>query len=39
MTIPPDLAVHFPAIAHLRLYGMNAMGKVYELDMGLQINP
>jgi hypothetical protein len=39
MTIPPDLAKNFPAILHLRLYGMNANGKVYEVDSGLQINP
>jgi hypothetical protein len=38
-TIPPDLAKNFPAILHLRLYGMNANGKVYEVDSGLQINP
>lgn len=37
--IPPDLAKSFPAVLHLRLYGMNANGKVYELDSGLQINP
>jgi hypothetical protein len=24
---------------HLRLYGMNANGKVYELDSACQINP
>ena len=32
--LPPDLAVQFPAIMHLRLYGMNANGKVYEVDSG-----
>lgn len=37
--LPPDLALHFPALMHLRLYGMNANGKVYELDSGLSINP
>jgi hypothetical protein len=37
--IPQDIAKNFPAIMHLRLYGMNANGKVYELDSGLQINP
>jgi hypothetical protein len=37
--IPPDLAKNFPATMHLRLYGMNANGKVYEVDSGLQINP
>jgi hypothetical protein len=39
MSLPPDLARTFPAIMHLRLYGMNANGKVYEADAGLQINP
>jgi hypothetical protein len=32
--LPPDLATEFPAIMHLRLYGMNANGKVYEVDTG-----
>ena len=32
--LPPDLALQFPAIMHLRLYGMNANGKVYEVDTG-----
>jgi hypothetical protein len=32
--LPPDLASEFPAIMHLRLYGMNANGKVYEVDTG-----
>jgi len=36
--IPRDLAHRFPALMHLRLYGMNANGKVYELDTGLQID-
>jgi hypothetical protein len=32
--LPGDLALEFPAIMHLRLYGMNANGKVYEVDTG-----
>ena len=36
-TIPADLARSYPADMHLRLYGMNANGKVYEIDTGLQI--
>jgi hypothetical protein len=32
--LPPDFAWEFPAIMHLRLYGMNANGKVYEVDTG-----
>ena len=35
--VPPDLARSYPADMHLRLYGMNANGKVYEVDTGLQI--
>jgi len=35
---PPDIAKNFPAVMHLRLYGMNANGKVYELDAALGIN-
>ncbi len=30
--LPADIARTFPAVMHLRLYGMNANGKVYELD-------
>ena len=33
------LAVNFPAILLLRLYGMNANGKVYLLTKALQLNP
>jgi hypothetical protein len=32
--LPADLARNFPAVMHLRLYGMNANGKVYEVDTG-----
>ncbi|HLH16476.1 MAG TPA: DUF5060 domain-containing protein [Bryobacteraceae bacterium] len=39
LTIPADLANHYPAVLHLRLYGMNSLGKVYELDTGLGVNP
>jgi hypothetical protein len=37
LQIPADLAHSYPALMHLRLYGMNAIGKVYEIDTGLQI--
>jgi Domain of unknown function (DUF5060)/Protein of unknown function (DUF4038) len=37
-TVPPDLAASYPAVMHLRLYGMNANGKVYELDAGCGLN-
>jgi hypothetical protein len=33
------IAKNFPATFHLRLYGMNANGKIYELDKGFQLNP
>jgi hypothetical protein len=33
------LAKEFPAIMHLRVYGMNANGKVYAIDRALSINP
>ena len=36
---PHSIATNFPALMHLRLYGMNANGKVYELDSACQINP
>ncbi len=31
-SMPSDIARNFPAVMHLRLFGMNANGKVYELD-------
>ena len=39
MQPPRSLATNFPALMHLRLYGMNANGKVYELDSACQVNP
>ncbi len=39
MQIPRNIAKTYPALMHLRLYGMNANGKVYELDAACQINP
>ena len=33
------IARNYPAIFHLRLFGMNANGKVYQLDKGFQLNP
>jgi hypothetical protein len=39
MKPPAGIAYSFPATMHLRLYGMNANGKVYELDTALDINP
>jgi uncharacterized protein DUF5060/uncharacterized protein DUF4038 len=33
------LAKEFPAIMHLKVYGMNANGKVYAIDRAFSINP
>jgi hypothetical protein len=33
------VAKEFPAIMHLRVYGMNANGKVYAIDRAFSINP
>jgi hypothetical protein len=32
------LAKNFPAIMHLRLYGMNSNGKVYTMDAAFGLN-
>ena len=37
MKPPADIAKTYPATMHLRLYGMNANGKVYELDSALDV--
>ena len=39
LQMPRDIADHFPALMHLRLYGLNANGKLYELDAACTINP
>ena len=36
--LPAGLAATYPAVMHLRLYGMNANGKVYEVDAGCGLN-
>jgi hypothetical protein len=36
--LPPDLSATFPTDMHLRLYGMNALGKVYEVDTACGLN-
>jgi hypothetical protein len=33
------IAKSFPAVMHLRVYGMNANGKVYAIDRAFQLNP
>lgn len=35
--IPANIAHHFPAVFHVRLFGMNANGKVYSLDHTYQL--
>jgi hypothetical protein len=37
--LPADLAASLPSDMHLRLYGMNANGKVYEVDSGCGLKP
>jgi hypothetical protein len=39
LEIPPSLADKFPAVLNLRLYGMNAVGKVYAIDRAYQVTP
>ena len=38
MQPPAGYRQNFPATMHLRVYGMNANGKVYEVDTALDIN-
>jgi len=38
LEVPESLAKGFPAVMILRLYGMNANGKVYELSKALGVN-
>jgi hypothetical protein len=38
MTVPASIAKNYPVTMHLRLYGMNANGKVYELDAACNVN-
>ena len=35
--IPANMAQHYPAALHVRLFGMNANGKVYSLDRTYQL--
>jgi len=37
MHFPPHMAVNYPAVMDLRLYGMNANGKVYSIDKTYQL--
>jgi diacylglycerol kinase family enzyme len=36
--IPANIAAEYPAALHVRLYGMNALGKVYTLDRNYTLN-
>jgi hypothetical protein len=36
-TVPPGVGKNFPGVMNLRLYGMNANGKVYAFDRALQL--
>jgi hypothetical protein len=38
LQVPPDIAKRFPSVMSVRLYGMNANGKVYALDQAFQVN-
>jgi hypothetical protein len=35
--IPTNMAKHYPAVFHLRLFDMNANGKVYSADRTFQL--
>jgi hypothetical protein len=37
VSFPPHIAVNYPAVMDLRLYGMNANGKVYSVDKTYQL--
>jgi hypothetical protein len=36
-SFPPHIAINYPAVMDLRLYGMNANGKVYSMDKAYQL--
>jgi len=38
ISFPPHIAVNYPAVMDLRLYGMNANGKVYSVDKTYQLD-
>src|ERR1035438_9608611 len=39
MQIPPSLATQFPATMLMRVYAMNALGKVYLVSKGFDLTP
>jgi hypothetical protein len=38
LSFPPHIAINYPAVMDLRLYGMNANGKVYSVDKTFQLD-
>ncbi|MGD0363117.1 MAG: DUF5060 domain-containing protein [Bryobacteraceae bacterium] len=38
VSFPPHIAINYPAVMDLRLYGMNANGKVYSVDKTYQLD-
>jgi hypothetical protein len=39
LQVPSNLARHLPAPLHVRVFGMNANGKLYSVDRTYQLNP
>ena len=39
LTIPKSLAQKYPAVVNLRVYGINANGKVYAADRVVRVEP
>lgn len=37
--VPPGIVRHFPATLHVRLYGLNGLGKLYSLDRNYAVTP
>ncbi len=37
--VPPNVIRHFPATLHVRVYGLNALGKLYSVDQNYAVNP
>ncbi len=35
--IPPEIVRHFPATLHVRVYGLNGLGKLYSLDQNYAV--
>lgn len=37
--IPANIVRHFPATLHVRLFGLNGLGKLYSVDRNFEVNP